>query len=100
MVASPTIIETIDARRVALESLDPLVRGCVYLRIKSQNELEGGWWYSKDLSIEALRQHPNITGGSVPIQGMVSLRWVRDRPGKIPGWVEEYYEAVRKAIPR
>ena len=45
MVVSPTIIETIDARRVALESLDPLVRGCLA-------EVAPAWGLAGNSSIE------------------------------------------------
>ncbi len=74
MVASPTISETIDARRVALESLDPLVRGCLA-------EVAPAWGLAGNSSIELTAYDstgsvivvPGPDGADMPLQGVVKM---------------------------
>ncbi|MGE5342300.1 MAG: hypothetical protein ACM3SY_12560 [Candidatus Omnitrophota bacterium] len=73
------------------------VSGYVFLNIKSENELIGGWWASNDVPEE---MQFNITEISERIPGMVPVKWkkIKEKINK-PEWVEDYYKGKLPVYP-
>jgi len=69
------------------------ISGYTVLKIESEDELVGGWWYSRDVPEEIRR---NISLMSETIPGMVPVRWKRIKEKRSePKWIREYFKKAR-----
>jgi len=69
------------------------ISGYTVLKIESEDELVGGWWYSHDVPAEI---KSNVTLISETIPRMVPIRWKRIKEKRSePKWVRGYFKEAQ-----
>ncbi len=69
------------------------ISGYTFLKIESEDELVGGWWFSEDIPQEIRN---NIFLISEKIPGMVPIDWKRIKEKKTePKWIREYFKKAK-----
>jgi hypothetical protein len=79
------------ARFQWLHERDRNISGYAYLRVVSNDRLDGGWWYAKDVPSHLSGDITRIDESLPGMHGMVLERLPRMKP---PEWAEEYFRSL------